>query len=147
MWLFPHFIWEPVKAALSQEVTGDKGSHQREGELTTYYQVVNCFLETYAADDVIAVVIAGITVLEQRTGINCARYSETLCEKAGRYGIIYNKLVLIGMFIARLCSTIRNCMHTYREAHKRTALHSLASYAKNLVKLREGSHTPTSSMR
>lgn len=55
IWLFPHFMKEMAKAALSYRKSSSKDNNtQKKRTLTTYCQVINFPLETYAADEVTA---------------------------------------------------------------------------------------------
>lgn len=91
MWLFPHIIGEPIKAALSNRVTDDERNRQHNEKPTTYCQVVRYLLETYATDDVIAEAKSEITTFKQPASMTTVWYSKVFWEKTLRSGMSYNK--------------------------------------------------------
>lgn len=89
--LFLHFFREPEKAALSHHVTSEKRNHGQEGELTTNYLVASYLFEPHANDDIQADAGAEITCFKQPAGMTAVHYSEVLCQKALRCGMVKNK--------------------------------------------------------
>lgn len=82
MWLFPYFLKELAKAALSNYMmTQNSGQTHFEGKLTTYCQVVNYMLETYTADNVIVEIEPDINRFKQAADMSAVRFSELLWEK------------------------------------------------------------------
>lgn len=79
MLLFPHFMTEPAKAALSyiMSATEDNTTH-KEATLTAYCQVVKYLLETNATDDVIAGAEADIMNYKQTENMSAIPYSEKI---------------------------------------------------------------------
>lgn len=145
-WLFPHFVTEPAKAALPHRMTADKRNHQQGDKLTTYCQVINYLLETFATDNIIAEAESDITSFEKPVGTTGTRHFEILFEKALRCGVVYNEPRLKEIFIESLRSSICYSTRKYWGAHKGAKLHSLARYATNHVKLQENTHGTSSSM-
>lgn len=83
MWLLQHFMKDPSKAALTHRMcTTENDDPQKEGNMTTYCQVVNHRLVTYATDEIIAEAEAKITNFEQPDYIFAVGYPEVLWEKA-----------------------------------------------------------------
>lgn len=100
----PIFYSKTPKAAFSHQVTDRK--HETEGTLTTYHQVVNYMLETYATDNVIAEAEAGITNFKQPARSTAVLDCEAVLEKALRCGMTYNGLRLKRIFVEGLDSPI-----------------------------------------
>lgn len=65
MWLLEHFMKHPGEATLTRRVWATKEDFpQKNGKSTTYCQVVNYLLATYATDDFITEIEADTTNFE-----------------------------------------------------------------------------------
>lgn len=138
MWLFQYFIKEPAKAPLMHRVCLTDKDSQQKGKLTTYCQVVNYLLVTYATDDEIAKAEAGIMQFKKPERMSATLFSELLWEKALRCGRVYNDARLKALFIEGLHTSIRLSMRLYWAANKDATLHDLARHATSLSKFQEG---------
>lgn len=77
--LFPHFVEKQAKAALSYRMsTTESNTIDKEGILTTHWQVFNYVLEAYTTDDVIAEAESDIMNYKQPKNMSAVCYSETL---------------------------------------------------------------------
>lgn len=85
MYLFPHFMKRPAKAALSHgmRATEDHTNH-KEGTSKTYRQDANYLLETCTTDDFITEADVDIMNNKQPNNMSEARYWETFWGKALR---------------------------------------------------------------
>lgn len=83
VWCFQPFMKEIAKATLSHIVCAAGGEErQSDGELTFYRQIVNCLLETYATDDVIAKIEADLTWFKRSESMTAITYTKVLCGEA-----------------------------------------------------------------
>lgn len=144
-WMFPYFFNKPAKAALSyRKTTQNLGQTHFEDKLTTYCQVVNYMLKTYAADDIGAKREADINRFKQAAGMSVVRFSKLLCKKAPRCRQIYEKSTLKRIFIKGLQKSNRLSMWTYWIQYKETSHWQMAGHATNLLQLQADSITPNS---
>lgn len=86
-----------VRARLSSS----SGSRQ-EGQLTSYCQVVNYLLPTYAADVIIAEADLNIVNLKQPAGQSAVEYVQAVWKEALCCGPVYKEYRLKGKFIEGL---------------------------------------------
>lgn len=115
MWVLFFFMMKPVAAALNAIVSLPSKScrRQKEGNLTSYCEVVNNLLETYATDDVIVETEAEIMRYQQPWNKTPIEYAELLCSKALGCDRIYDKYVIKGVVSEFLHESIRHSMpHT-----------------------------------
>lgn len=144
MWLLHFFMKKPAAAALNSRISLPSKSHRRhkEGTLTTYCEVVNYLLETYATDDVIAETDAEILRFTQPPTKSPTEYAEALWNKALRCDRVYDEYVLKGIFIEGLHESIRHSMRSYWGSRKNATVHDLARHATSLTNLQHGSRIP-----
>lgn len=82
IWLFPHFVCEPAKAALLQWLTAENTkNHERKGKITKFCKVVGYLLKLYATDDVIVETYAEVVSFKTSARMIAVRYSEVIWEK------------------------------------------------------------------
>ena len=96
-WLFQFFIKSPAKAALVARIRAPnkaKAKHGRkDGILTSYVQVVNYLLRSYATDEVIDREDTKLHRFSQPDGMNETDYTHVLWENALRFGSVYDEVI------------------------------------------------------
>lgn len=77
--LYQHFLMDTAKAALASRIGAiEKGNPYKEGEMTTYSQVVNYLLVTFATNDVRAEAETKITNEKQSEHMSAVKYTDFL---------------------------------------------------------------------
>lgn len=114
MLLSTNFIPVPAKGALLHRGKDEiEKRHQEEGILVTYDTVVNYFLQTYAAVNVITKAKAETVNFKQPASRTTVCYLQVLCEIVFRFGGVYDESLLKRILIERLHASIRYSMYTY----------------------------------
>lgn len=92
MWSFHFFIKKPAGATLLARTCLKSFSRSVEkGRLTSYCQVVNCFLNTYATNDIVAEADVDTIIYKQLQDLNAVDYSQSLLTKDLRSGSVYDE--------------------------------------------------------
>lgn len=114
MGLFQNFMNDRAKVAFAHPVcTTENDDLQSERKLTTFCQVVNYLLATYAIEKVIAKEGAKITNFKQTKQLSAVRYLEALWEKALHCARVYEEARIKGVFIKVMHESLRFSMRTY----------------------------------
>lgn len=114
---------------------------------TAYCQVINYLLATYAPDDMIAEAEALISIFKQPVYMYAVGYSEVLCKRALRCGLVHEKGGLKGVCIGRLHESVRLLIRSYRCALKDATLQRLAWHATSFMKLQVGINSTSTGSR
>lgn len=80
--LISYLIQEPVKEALSHQLTADEMNRKQVGMQTTYCEIVSFLLSMYATADVITEAEAEFTDFNQPVGMPAVQYFEALWKMA-----------------------------------------------------------------
>lgn len=114
MWLCLHFMKDSVKAALAHWVCATEDEDlQKKPKLTSFCQILNYLLATYATGDVIAETKTEITKIKQAEYLSAVRYPEVLSEKRLRYGPVNEESRLKEGFIKELQESVKFLMKTF----------------------------------
>jgi len=148
MWLIKAFMREPARSTLMMRLsTPETAGESKEGKLTTYSDVVNYLLHTYASDDVIAETEAGLRQFVQTPKMTEQDYATQLTLKVLRCGAVYSEARLIGMYVEGLHESIRGAVRTYWGEHPEADLNKLARHATSVSKLAGRTTAPQSKNR
>lgn len=101
--VFEIFMKKPAGAAFSSR-TCLKSSHRscQEGNLTSYCQVINYLLSTYATGDIIAEASAEFFIYKRPEDFNVVNYSQSHCTQTLRCAPVYEVYWLNGPSIEGL---------------------------------------------
>lgn len=102
IWLFQFFRKMQAAAFLKYRIASRSKSsckHRKEGILTTYCEVVNYLLGTYATEDEGAKSIARIMRFTQPLNETVVNYAELLCAKLLFCVQVYDEYLMKGNFI------------------------------------------------
>lgn len=118
MWLF-HFSRKtrrspPQRTYLSVQLE----PRSQKGKLTSYCEVVNFLLTTYATDDIIAAANMDIMKFEQPAGQSAVGYAQALWTKGLRFGPVNNEYRLKGICNEGLRKSIRQRFRSYWAKNK-----------------------------
>lgn len=91
-------------------MTTGKKNHQEKGKLKTYCEVINCLLETYAVENVIAEIETEFINFKQPIGTPAGQYFQALLGNARRSVMGYNKPRLNVIIIEEVHLSIRYSM-------------------------------------
>lgn len=87
MWLLPTYLRDPAKATLQSRMA--RRGTKAPGSLTTYSQVINNLLGTYAADDIVAMAEAEVTRCVQGDRMTSVEFEALLWKKALKCGSVF----------------------------------------------------------
>ena len=104
----------------------------REEMLTSYPELVNFMLETYATDDVIAEAVEDVESMRQSTGMTEQEFSNELWKRALRCGTVFSGNRLKGYFVEGLLPTMRDQVRNYAATHRRDGYQGVLRYARGL---------------
>lgn len=127
MWLIAKYLNEPAKAQLTSRMTR-KGSHAS-GSLSTYCQVVNNLLRSYAPDDVVAAAECEVTRCVQGDRMTEAEFEKVLWKKALRCGSVFPEAQLKGIYIEGLRDRIRQNVRNWWSSNGHVDLGGIQRYA------------------
>ena len=111
-------------SGLTMSVDSDRGEM-----LTTYPEVVNFLLQTYATDDVIAEAVTDVENLKQSTAMTEQEYSDELWKRALRCGTVFSGDRLKGYFVEGLLPALRGQVRHYAASHRRSTYEAILRYA------------------
>ena len=102
------------------------------GFLTSYCQIVNYLLRTYADNQTISRTNGEIIRLTQRDNQSPVKFKNFLWSKMSRCGYVYSQEQMIGFFIEGCNIRIRNLVRTKFEEKKDMTLTKLAEFARDM---------------
>lgn len=106
MWLYKQYLHSPVESVIKARVVlPTKTVKVQEGCLTSYSAIDNNLLKRYATEDNIATVYYDIRTFRQRSLMK-VDYEQQLWTKTLRYGSVYTKRILKGLFVEGVNETI-----------------------------------------
>ena len=137
VFLFTYFMTGNPAADLSSRIESNPGNfafHQsrKEDVLTSYCQIVNYLLRTYADNQTISRTNGEIIRLTQRDNQSPVKFKNFLWSKMSRCGCVYSQEQMIGFFIEGCNTRIRNLVRTKFEEKKDMTLTKLAEFARDM---------------
>lgn len=133
LWLFQYFLRDPAKASLTARLGRPHERGSKAGKLTSYCQVVNHLLRTFATDDIIAEAEADLTRCVQTDKMTEAQFEALLWKKALRCGSVFPETRLRSLFIEGLNATIRQIVRGEWARHPDADLGTLQRYATSMA--------------
>lgn len=103
--------------------------------LRTHPEVVNCLLQTYAANNFIAKTDAALRRYIPPSTVFPMKYAEALRNKSLKCSKVYDAYVLKGIFIDGPHESVHHGMPSYRSTHPGSTQFDLARYATSPVAL------------
>ena len=143
LFLFAYFLKGIPENDLVNRIQSDPGKNpthrtRREDILTSYCQVVNYLLRTYADNQTISNTNAEIVRLTQRDDQSPIAFKNYLWQKMTRCGCVYSQDQMINYFTEGCKSTIRSLVRRKLEEDPTISLTKLADYAKDIDQRPDG---------
>lgn len=147
MWLFPHFMKKPASSSLSARLSSrkSKSSGLHDERLSSYVEVVNFMLATYATDDVIARAVKTLENYKQLPGMAPTDFAKRLYTKALRCGMVYEEKRVKSLFVEGLEDAVCDNVRLYWSRNPSEPLTQLARYADTVTKIADSRSTGSSS--
>ena len=112
------------------------------GRLTSYCEVVQYLLFTYATDDVIAEAHSDLQSFKQAPNVNPVAYSNQLLTKVARCGHVYSPSTLRAFFVEGVHENIREAVRGHLSLNPKLGLHQLARYTNSMSRISRVHSTP-----
>ena len=100
--------------------------------LTSYREVVNCLLEKYATDEVIAEAYTDVTNFRQGSAVHESAFGQSLWDKTARCGIVFSDRRRKQPFVEGLMDSIRSQVFHHLSNHPDMTNQSLVKFAQGL---------------
>ena len=144
MWLIVRFMSGPAHHALNARLAPAIQAASA-GKLTTYCQVIQYLLQTYASDEEIARVDAEVKRFVQQPNQSAHKYALALYDKTSRCGPVYTEEDIISLFVEGLHESIRGHVRAYWSESRTSDIYKLARVADTAAKLAGTSCAETTS--
>jgi len=135
MWLIPHFVKGSTSQSLHSRITASPPDVANPGKLTTYCQVVQYLLRTYATDDRISEAEMSLIHFTQGPNMSVEQYANSLQDMAEKYGNVHSEDRIKDLFINGLHHSYRDNIRSYLANNPELDIHSLARYARTVASI------------
>ena len=134
LWCFQFFMTGTAMAKVQTRIVGESRVADARGDevLSSYPEVVNYLLRTYATNEVIAEAYAEVTNFLQSSRMSETEYGDRLWEKALRCGNVFSDSRLKLLFAEGLLPAIRTQMRHHLMTHPRIAFTELTRYTEGM---------------
>ena len=131
LWCFQFFLTGSALARVQSRLLGESGAvdGHRDEVLSSYPEVVNYLLRTYATDEIIAEAYSEVTNYIQSTGMSEMEYGDRLWRKALRCGNVFSDDRLKSLYAEGLLPAIRVQVRHHLTTHPRLSFMELTRYA------------------
>ena len=134
LWCFQFFMTGTALAKVQTRIVGESGAAdaRRDEVLSSYPEVVNYLLRTYATNEVMAEAYADVTNFLQSSGMSETEYGDRLWRKALRCGNVFSDSWLKSLFAEGLLPAIGTQMRHHLTTHPRIAFAELTRYVEGM---------------
>ena len=135
VWLFQHYLAGRALNLIQSRMTDtslvvDDGDHKE--ALSTYCEVVNYLLRTFATNEVIATAYTDLTSYVQATGMTETDNGDKLWDKTIRCGSVISQTRLRSMYAEDVLPSIRAQVRNHLATHTRLSYDEVVRYAQAL---------------
>ena len=146
VWAIQFYLKGQAEGFIQSKLVGSSLAVDEEDQelLTSYKEVVNCLLDKYATDEVIAEAYTDVTNIRQGSAVDDSAFGQSLWDKTARCGTVFSDRRRKQLFAEGLMDSIRSQVVHHLSNHPSMTFQSLVKFAQGLGKTYRAARRNTS---